>query len=141
MAQRCMRAVCGGQRSVLGAEGDDESQSGVGERSAAVAGRGDNGLLLRTDSERRRCTGRRLHALRVEAGRQVAHIRVAAGAVRTLRWRSASACGPDATLAVGLGARRKGSWRGRDAALMVGISMRLEQRPGARAQDQRPGAI
>jgi hypothetical protein len=37
-----------------------------GERSMAVAERGENGLLLRADSERRRRTGRRLHALRME---------------------------------------------------------------------------
>jgi hypothetical protein len=49
MAQRHTRAVRGGQCSVLGAEADGERQSGVGECSAAVVGRGDNGLLLRTD--------------------------------------------------------------------------------------------
>jgi hypothetical protein len=89
--QRRTRAVCGGQCSTLGAEADGERQSGVGERSVAAVGRGENGLLLRTDSERRRCTGRRLHALRVEARRQVACVGAAAGTVMTQHWRSALA--------------------------------------------------
>jgi hypothetical protein len=55
----------------------------VGKHLAAAAGRGENGLLLQTDSERRRRTGRRLHALCVEAGRQVARVGAAAGTVRT----------------------------------------------------------
>jgi hypothetical protein len=78
-----MRAVCASQRSVLGVEADGERHSGVGEHSVAVAGRGENRLLLRTDNERRRRMGRRLHALRVEAGRQVACIGAAASAVGT----------------------------------------------------------
>jgi hypothetical protein len=60
----------------LGAEAVDERQSGVGERqsrvgesSMDVAGRGGNGLLLRSDSKRIRRTGRRLHGLRVAVGR------------------------------------------------------------------------
>jgi hypothetical protein len=73
--------VRGGQRSAFGAEVDGERQSRVGERSVAAVGRGENKLLLRTDSERRRCMGRRLHALRVEAGRQVVRVGAAAGAV------------------------------------------------------------
>jgi hypothetical protein len=80
-----------GQCSALGAEVDGERQSGVGKRLAAGAGRGENGLLLRTDSERRRCTGRRLHALRMEAGRLVARVGAVDGAVGTQRWRSTSA--------------------------------------------------
>jgi hypothetical protein len=69
--RRCgrTRAVLGGQRSTLGAETEGERQSGVGESSMAVVGRGGNGLLLQTDSERIRRTGRWLHALHVEAGR------------------------------------------------------------------------
>jgi hypothetical protein len=55
----------------------------VGERSAAVVGRGGNRLLLRTDRERIRRMGRWLHTLHVEDGRQVARIRVAAGVVET----------------------------------------------------------
>jgi hypothetical protein len=62
----------GGHRLVLGAEADDERQSRVGGCPAAVVGRGENRLLLRTDSKRRRRIGRWLHALRVETGRQVA---------------------------------------------------------------------
>jgi hypothetical protein len=69
VAQRRMRVVHSGQRSVHGVEADGERQSGVGGRSAAVAGRGENRLLLWIDSKRRRRTGRWLHALRVEAGR------------------------------------------------------------------------
>jgi hypothetical protein len=67
--QRCghTRAVLGGQRSVIGAEAD----GGVGESSMTVVGRGGNLLLLRTDSERIRRTERWLHAVRVDAGRQV----------------------------------------------------------------------
>jgi hypothetical protein len=91
MAQRRTRTVRGGQRSTLRAEAYGERQSGVGERSVAVVGRGENGLLLRTDSERRRRTGRRLHVLHVEAGRQVACIRAAAGTVGMQHWRSVSA--------------------------------------------------
>jgi hypothetical protein len=76
--RRCgrTRAVLGGQHSALGAEAVDERQSGVGERqsrvgesSMDVAGRGGNGLLLRSDSKRIRRTGRRLHGLRVAVGR------------------------------------------------------------------------
>jgi hypothetical protein len=62
---------------------DSERQSGVGECSAAATGRGENELLQRTDNERRRCMGQRLHALCVEVRRQVARIRTVAGAVRT----------------------------------------------------------
>jgi hypothetical protein len=47
----------------------------LGGQHSALAGRGGNELLLRTDSERIRCTGRRLHELRVDAGRQVARVR------------------------------------------------------------------
>jgi hypothetical protein len=65
----CTRVVLGGQHSALGAEADGERHNGVGESSTTVAGRGGNELLLRTDSERIRCRGRRLHALRVDAGR------------------------------------------------------------------------
>jgi hypothetical protein len=72
MAQRHMRAVRSGQRLALGVEVHGERLSRVGERSVVVVGRGENELLLRTDSERRRRTGRQLHALREEAGRQLA---------------------------------------------------------------------
>jgi hypothetical protein len=65
---------------------DGERQSGVGESSTVVAGRGGNELLIRTDSERIRRTGQRLHALRVEAGRQVARSGCSAGAVGTQCW-------------------------------------------------------
>jgi hypothetical protein len=65
MAQRHARAVHGGQRS------------------ATVAGRGGNGLLLQTDHERIRRMGWQLHALRVEGGRQVVRVGTAAGAVGT----------------------------------------------------------
>jgi hypothetical protein len=88
--QRRTRAVRGGQCSTLGAEADSERQSGVGERSVVAVGRGENGLLLRTDSERRRRTGRWLHALHVEARRQVVCVRAAAGTVMMQRWRSTS---------------------------------------------------
>jgi hypothetical protein len=82
VAHRRTRAVRGGQCSALGAEADGERQTGVGERSVAIAGRGENGLLLQTNSERRRRTGRWLHALLVEVGRQVACVGAAAGTVR-----------------------------------------------------------
>jgi hypothetical protein len=49
--------------------------------------------------------GRRLHALRVEAGRQVA--RVGAGAVETQRWQPANN-------GVGSGRGSDRSWHGRD---------------------------
>jgi hypothetical protein len=75
--------VLNGQRSVLGAEADNERQSGVGEILTAVAGRGGNRLLLRTDSERIRCMGRRLHALHVEAERLVARSGCSAGVGNT----------------------------------------------------------
>jgi hypothetical protein len=81
----------GGQCSALGAEANSERQTRVGKHLAAIVGRGENGLLLRTNSERRRRTGRRLHALRVEVRRQVACVGAAAGAVGTQRWRSVSA--------------------------------------------------
>jgi hypothetical protein len=76
--------VLGGQHSALGAEADGERHSGVGESSTTVAGRGGNELLLQTDSERIRCMGRRLHALRVDAGRQVAHVRAEVASDRQL---------------------------------------------------------
>jgi hypothetical protein len=60
-------------------------------RRTAAARRRENGLLLWTDSERRRRTGRWLHALRVEVGRQVARVGAAAGVVGAQHWRSASA--------------------------------------------------
>jgi hypothetical protein len=92
----------------------------VGERSAAVAGRGENGLLLRIDSARRRYTGRRLHAMHVEAERQVARVRAVAGVVGTQHWWSTRS--------------QNGSWCDRDAALAVGVGTRSERRPGARAR-------
>jgi hypothetical protein len=66
---RCWRTrvVLSGQRSALRAEADGERQSEVGESLTTIAGRGGNKLLLWTDSERIRCMGQRLHALRVEA--------------------------------------------------------------------------
>jgi hypothetical protein len=92
----------------------------VGERSAAVAGRGENGLLLQIDSARRRYTGRRLHALHMEAQRQVARVRAVAGAVGTQRWRSTRS--------------QNGSRRDRDVALAVGVGTRSERRPGTCAR-------
>jgi hypothetical protein len=59
-------AVLDGYRSMLGAKANGERQSRLCERMTVVVGRGGNGLLLRTDSDRIRRTGRRLHALCVE---------------------------------------------------------------------------
>jgi hypothetical protein len=75
-----------------------------GRRSAAITGRGEtpSPMVGSTDARWRQQprswlealhTGWRLHAWRVEAGRQVARVGAAAGAVRTQRWRSASARG------------------------------------------------
>jgi hypothetical protein len=62
----------------------------VGKSLTAVTGRGGNGLLLRTNSERIRRTGWQLHALRVEARRQVARSGRSVGVVGTQCW-----CGRD----------------------------------------------
>jgi hypothetical protein len=75
---------------VLGADAGGERQSGVDKSTMAVAGRGGNGLLLWTNSERIRHTGRLLQALRMEAGRQVVHVRVEVASGRQHRREVAS---------------------------------------------------
>jgi hypothetical protein len=103
------------QRSVLGVEVDSERQSEVGEHPAAVAVKRRRKLKLRLGAEKMRPTrgaapGRRLHARRVEAGWQVAHVGAAAGAVGTPRWRSTFQS--DVGMTVGARAGEEAGWAG-----------------------------
>jgi hypothetical protein len=70
--------------------------------------------------------GRRLHVLHGEAGRQVAHVRAAAGAVGTQRWRSASVCGRnDAQARARSGKRPSGLGQSKPAWPRAGFKMDL----------------